>query len=126
MTIQLTFVRGNYSGAWREDHPDSRSGSLEILFKGKWEITFHDKAEHAAEKVFASYAEPDWHHLAEQIVDNFLHNDVPLSVGLKAVGKDDRHIERDIDVVRGIMKTLITNEGYDPRDLSVFDFDDED
>ena len=52
MTIQLTFVRGNYSGVWREDHPDSRSGSPEILLKGNQEIILHDKAERAASIVF--------------------------------------------------------------------------
>ena len=150
--MQLTFHRGNYTGHWVED-PETDlsrasgcarsnlpfknaisetyklawggSGSLKILFKGKEEIVLVDKAEHAAEKVFTNYVEPDHHHLAEQIVDNFLQNDVPLSVGLKAVGKDERHIEHDVYVVRGIMKTLITNEGYDPSELSVFDFDDE-
>ena len=138
MTMQLTFHRGNYTGNWVEDPetdlgrvisertglPPGGSGSLHILFKGKEEIVLVDKAEHAAEKVFTNYVEPDHHHLAEQIVDNFLRKDIPLSVGLKAVGKDDRHIEHDVYVVRGIMKTLITNEGYDPGDLSVFDLDD--
>ena len=139
MTMQLTFHRGNYTGHWVED-PETDlsravsatynlasggSGSLKILFKGKQEIILHDKAEHTAEKAFTNYVEPDHHHLAEQIVDNFLHNDVPLSVGLKAVGKDERHIERDVYAVREIMKSLITNEGYDPSELSVFDFDDD-
>ena len=139
MTMQLTFHRGNYTGHWAED-PETDlsravsatyklawggSGSLEILFKGKCEAILSDTAEHAAEKVFTNYVEPDYHHLAEQIVDNFLHNDVPLSVGLKAVGKDDRHIERDVYAVREIMKSLITNEDYDPSELSVFDFDDD-
>ena len=137
MKMQLTFNRGNFIGNWVEDEPDDlgnylveifdsssgSSGSLKILFKGKQEIILHDKAEHAAEKAFTNYVEPDHHHLAEQIVDNFLHNDVPLSVGLKAVGKDERHIERDVYAVREIMKSLITNEGYDPSELSVFDFD---
>ena len=137
MTMQLTFHRGNYTGHWVEDPEtdlsravsatynlaSSGSGSLKILFKGKQEIILHDKAEHAAEKAFTNYVEPDHHHLAEQIVDNFLHNDMPLSVGLKAVGKDERHIERDVYAVREIMKSLITNEGYDPSELSVFDFD---
>ena len=137
MTMQLTFHRGNYTGHWIED-PETDlsravsatyklawggSGSLEMLFKGKCEAILPDTAEHAAEKVFTNYVEPDHHHLAEQIVDNFLHNDVPLSVGLKAVGKDERHIERDVYAVREIMKSLITNEGYDPSELSVFDFD---
>ena len=137
MTMQLTFHRGHYTGHWVED-PETDlsravsvtykltwggSGSLEILFKGKCEAILPDTAEHAAEKVFTNYAEPDHHHLAEQIVDNFLQNDVPLSVGLKAVGKDERHIERDVYAVREIMKSLITNEGYDPSELSVFDFD---
>ena len=137
MTMQLTFHRGNYTGHWVED-PETDlsrvvsatyklawggSGSLEMLFKGKCEAILPDTAEHAAEKVFTNYVEPDHHHLAEQIVDNFLHNDVPLSVGLKAVGKDERHIERDVYAVREIMKSLITNEGYDPSELSVFDFD---
>ena len=139
MTMQLSFHRGNYTGHWVED-PETDlsrvvsatynlawggSGSLEILFKGKCEAILPDTAEHAAEKVFTNYVEPDHHHLAEQIVDNFLHNDVPLSVGLKAVGKDERHIERDVYAVREIMKSLITNEGYDPSELSVFDFDDD-
>ena len=137
MKMQLTFNRGNFIGHWVEDEPDDlgnyldeildsppvSSGSLEILFKGKCEAILPDTAEHAAEKVFTNYAEPDHHHLAEQIVDNFLQNDMPLSVGLKAVWKDDRHIQHDVDVVRQIMKSLITNEGYDPSELSVFDFD---
>jgi len=137
MTMQLTFHRGNYTGHWVED-PETDlsravsatynlasggSGSLKILFKGKCEAILPDTAEHAAEKVFTNYVEPDHHHLAEQIVDNFLQNDVPLSVGLKGVGKDERHIEHDVYSVRGIMKSLITNEGYDPSELSVFDFD---
>ena len=135
--MQLTFHRGNYTGHWVEDSETDLSrvvsatyklawggsGSLEMLFKGKCEAIFPNTAEHAAEKVFTNYVEPDHHHLAEQIVDNFLHNDVPLSVGLKAVGKDERHIERDVYAVREIMKSLITNEGYDPSELSVFDFD---
>ena len=137
MTMQLTFHRGNYTGHWIEDTETDLSravsatyklawggsGSLEMLFKGKCEAILPNTAEHAAEKVFTNYVEPDHHHLAEQIVDNFLHNDVPLSVGLKTVMKDDRHIQDDGDVVRRIMKSLIANEGYDPSELSVFDFD---
>ena len=137
MTMQLTFHRGNYTGHWIED-PETDlsravsatyklawggSGSLEMLFKGKCEAILPNTAEHAAEKAFTNYVEPDHHHLAEQIVDNFLQNDMPLSVGLKAVWKDDRHIQPDVDVIREIMKSLITNEGYDPSELSVFDFD---
>ena len=118
MTIQLTFRRGNYSGNWVET-----DGSLEILYKGVRKIIFRDTDESVAETVFTNYVEPDHHHLAEQIVDNFLQNDVPLSVGLKGVGKDKRHIERDVYAVREILKSLITNEGYDPSELSVFDFD---
>ena len=125
MTMQLTFHRGNYTGNWIED-PETDlsravsatyklawggSGSLEMLFKGKCEAILPNTAEHAAEKVFTNYVEPDHQHLAEQIVDNFLHNDVPLSVGLKGVGKDERHIDRDVYAVREIMKSLITNEG---------------
>ena len=137
MTMQITFHRGNYTGHWVEDkgtaraeyikevtgfYPPNGSGSLEILFKSEREIVLHDKVGHTAEKVLTNYVEPNHHHLAEQIVDTFLQKDVPLSAGLKAVGKDDRHIEYDVNVVRGIMKTLMINEGYDPRDLSVFDF----
>ena len=69
MTMQLTFHRGNYTGHWVED-PETDlsravsatynlasggSGSLKILFKGKQEIILHDKAEHAAEKIFTNY-----------------------------------------------------------------------
>ena len=106
---QLTFQRGNYTGHWVEGSPGS--GSLEILFKGKLEATLYDKAEHAAEKVFTIYVEPDHHHLAEQIVDAFLHKDVAISDGLKAVADDDRHIQHDVYVVRQILESLKTNEG---------------
>ena len=121
MTIQLTFVRGNYSGVWREDHPDSRSGSLEILFKGKQEIILHDKAEHAASIVFFNYVTPDHHQLAEQILDNYLLKNHPFSDGLKTVGEDDRHIQHDVYAVRKIVKSLLIGQGYDPSEFSEFD-----
>ena len=121
MTIQLTFVRGNYSGVWREDHPDSRSGSLEILFKGKQEIILHDKAEHAASIVFFNYVTPDHHQLAEQILDNYLLKSQPFSDGLKTVGEDDRHIQHDVYAVRKIVKSLLIGQGYDPSEFSEFD-----
>ena len=125
MTMQLTFHRGNYTGHWVEDEPDDlgnyldeildsppvSSGSLEILFKGKCEAILPDTTEHAAEKVFTNYVEPDHHHLAEQIVDAFLHKDVAISDGLKAVADDDRHIQHDVYVVRQILESLKTNEG---------------
>lgn len=126
MTIQLTFVRGNYSGVWREDHPDSRSGSLEILFKGKQEIILHDQAEHAAEKAFNDYCEalavfPDWHQLAEEILGDYEKNGTPFSSGLKAIADNDRHIQHDVHMVRKILHSLLLREGYDTREFSEFD-----
>ena len=121
MTIQLTFVRGNYSGIWREDHPGSRSGSLQILFKDKEEIVLVDKAEHAAQKVFNNYCEPDWHEMAEAILSAYQRGGTPFYDGLEAVADNPRHIEHDVYVVRKILKDLLVGQGFDPGEFSEFD-----
>ena len=135
MTMQLTFHRGGYTGNWiedpetdlrraisdRHDLPQGGSGSLRILFEGKEEIVLHDKAEHAAQKVFNNYCEPDWHQLAEAILSAYQKGGTPFSDGLKAVGDNERHIEHDVFVVRGILKDLLVEQGFDPSEFSEFD-----
>ena len=130
--VQQTFTRGNYTGHWSEDpetdlsrtiaarsnSPLGGSGSLQILFKGKEEIVLVQKAEHAAEKVFNVYCEPDWHDLAEKIWADYKSTGAPLSDSLKAVGDDDRHIEHDVYVVRKVLRDLAVSEGHDPQDFS--------
>ena len=134
--VQLTFTRGNYTGHWKDDTtteradyikdvtgfpPPQGSGSLQILFKGKEEIVLVDKAEHAAEKVFNNYCEPDWHQLAEEALGDYLKDGVPFSSGLKAVADNDRHIQHDVYVVRKILYSQPVDEGYDSRGFSEFD-----
>ena len=135
MTMQLTFHRGNYTGHWiedpetdlskaiaaRHDLPLGGSGSLKILFKGEEEIVLVDKAEHTAQKVFDNYCEPDWHQMAEAILGAYQKGDTPFSAGLEAVAANERHIEHDVFVVRGILKDLLVEGGYDPREFSEFD-----
>ena len=135
MTMQLTFHRGGYTGNWVEDPetdvgraiseatglPAGGSGSLHILFKDKEEIVLVDKAEHAAQKVFNNYCEPDWHHIAEGIWDHYKRSGQSLSSQLKAVAEHERHIEHDAYEVGLILKTLATRDGYDPTDLDQFD-----
>ena len=134
--VQRTFTRGNYTGHWIDDKASDRadyikevtgfpppdgSGSLEILFKGERETVLVDEAEHAAERVFNNYCEPDWHQLAEAILGDNLKDGVPLSFGLKAVADNDRHIQHDVYVVRKILHSLLVDAGYDPRDFSGLD-----
>ena len=135
MKMQLTFNRGNFIGNWVEDEPDDlgnyldeifdsssgSSGSLRILFKGEEEIVLVDKAEHTAQKVFDNYCEPDWHQMAEAILGAYQKGDTPFSAGLTAVADNERHIEHDVFVVRGILKDLLVKGGYDPREFSEFD-----
>ena len=135
MTMQLTFHRGNYTGHWVED-PETDlsravsatynlawggSGSLKILFKGEEEIVPVDKAEHTAQKVFDNYCEPDWRQMAEAILGAYQKGDTPFSAGLTAVADNERHIEHDVFVVRGILKDLLVEGGYDPREFREFD-----
>ena len=80
-----------------------------------------DTAEHAAERVFINYCEPDWRQLAEEILGDHLKDGVPFSSGLKAVADNGRHIQHDVYVVRKILHSLLVGEGYDPRDFSEFD-----
>ena len=133
--MQLTFNRGNFIGNWVEDEPDDlgnyldeildsppgSSGSLQILFKGEEEIVLVDKAEHTAQKVFDNYCEPDWHQMAEAILGAYQKGDTPFSAGLTAVADNERHIEHDVFVVRGILKDLLVGAGYDPKEFSEFD-----
>ena len=131
MTIQKTFVRGNYTGIWSED-PDTelgkmvgevhgtseyKSGSLRILFKGVEEIVLHDKAERAAENVFATYVEPDWHSLADVAFDNYMKSGIPFSQSLKVIGEDERHTEHDVYLVKKILKDIFAREGFDEGDI---------
>ena len=134
--VQHTFTRGNYTGHWIDDKasdradyikevtgfpPPNGSGSLEILFKGERETVLVDKAEHAAEKVFNKYCEPDWRQLAEEILGDYLKDGVPFSAGLKAIADNDRYIQHDVYSVLKILHSLLANEGYNPRDFSEFD-----
>jgi|TARA_R110002020_G_scaffold443124_3_gene654351 hypothetical protein len=121
MTLQKTFTRGNYEGVWIADTSDAKSGSLRILFKGAEEIVLHDKAEHAAEQVFKTYAEPDWHALADVVFDNYVKSDVSFADSLKAIADDERHIPHDLYVVKEILKDIFAREGYDKSDFSIFD-----
>ena len=135
MEMQLTFNRGNFIGNWVEDEPDDlgnyldeifdsssgSSGSLRILFKGEEEIVLVDKAEHTAQKVFDNYCEPDWDQMAEAILGAYQKGDTPFSAGLTAVADNPRHIEHDVFVVRGILKDLLVEGGYAPREFSEFD-----
>ena len=135
MKMQLTFNRGNFIGNWVEDEPDDlgnyldeifdsssgSSGSLRILFKGEEEIVLVDKAEHTAQKVFDNYCEPDWDQMAEAILGAYQKGDTPFSAGLTAVADNPRHIEHDVFVVRGILKDLLVEGGYDPREFREFD-----
>ena len=121
MTIQLTFVRGNYSGIWREDHPGSRSGSLQILFKDKEEIVLVDKAEHAAQKVFNNYCEPDWHQMAAAILSAYQRGGTPFYDGLEAVADNPRYIDLGSLLVLLILKVLLVEEGYDLRTFGEFE-----
>ena len=135
-SVQRTFTRGNYTGHWIDDKASDRadyieevtgfpppdgSGSLEILFKGESETMLVDKAEHAAERVFNNYCEPDWHQLAEEILGDYLKDGVPFSSGLKVVADNNRNIQHDVYVVRKILYSLLVGEGYDPRNFSEFD-----
>ena len=136
MKMQLTFHRGNFTGHWVEDKqteraeyikevtgfpPPDGSGSLKILFKGEEEIVLVDKAEHTAQKVFDNYCEPDWDQMAEAILGAYQKGDTPFSAGLTAVADNERHIEHDVFVVRGILKDLLVGAGYDPKEFSEFD-----
>ena len=132
MTMQLTFHRGHDTGHWVEDSaeyikevtdfpPPDGSGSLKILFKGEAEIVLVDKAEHTAQKVFDNYCEPDWDQMAEAILGAYQKGDTPFSAGLTAVADNPRHIEHDAFVVRGILKDLLVEGGYDPREFREFD-----
>ena len=135
MTTQLTFQRGNYTGIWVEDEateltellqyfhdlPPGGSGSLEILYKGVQEIVLHDKAEHAAEKVFLSYVIPDHHHMAEEIFYKFTATNVPMAHGINVISEDDRYIQHDVHVVREILQTLLMEQGYEPRNFPELD-----
>ena len=135
MKMQLTFNRGNFIGNWVEDEPDDlgnyldeifdsssgSSGSLRILFKGEEEIVLVYKAEHTAQKVFDNYCEPDWDQMAEAILGAYQKGDTPFSAGLTAVADNPRHIEHDVFVVRGILKDLLVEGGYDPREFREFD-----
>ena len=135
MKMQLTFNRGNFIGNWVEDEPDDlgnyldeifdsssgSSGSLRILFKGEEEIVLVDKAEHTAQKVFDNYCEPDWDQMAEAILGAYQKGDTPFSAGLTAVADNERHIEHDVFVVRGILKDLLVGAGYDPKEFREFD-----
>ena len=131
MTIQKTFIRGNYTGHWVKD-PDNelqqmirkkadsslgRSGSLKILFKGKEEVVLHNKTEHVAEKIFAIYVEPDWHALADVMFDNYIASGVPFAQSLKIIADDERHIEHDIYMVKKILTAIFAREGFDAADI---------
>ena len=135
MTKQLTFQRGNYTGNWVEDEPTELtkliegvhdllpggSGSLQILFKGIQEIVLHDKAEHAAEKVFTNYVTPDHHHLAEEIFYKFTATNISMAGGIKAIAEDDRYIQHDVYVVRKILRSLLVGQGYYPGNYPELD-----
>ena len=131
MTIQKTFIRGNYTGHWVKDSNNEpqqmirkkadsslgRSGSLKILFKGKEEVVLHDKAEHVAEKVFAIYVEPDWHALADAIFDDYIETGVSFSQSLKIIADNERHIEHDVYMVKKILTDIFAREGFDAADI---------
>ena len=131
MTIQKTFIRGNYTGYWVKDpnnelqqmirkNADSslgRSGSLKILFKGKEEVVMHDKAEHVAEKVFAIYVEPDWHALADTIFEDYIESGISFAQSLKIIADNERHIEHDVYMVKKILTDIFAREGFDAADI---------
>jgi transcriptional/translational regulatory protein YebC/TACO1 len=131
MTIQKTFIRGNYTGHWLEDPNNElqqmthekagsslgRSGSLKILFKGKEEVVLYDKAEHVAEQIFAIYVEPDWHALADVMFDNYIKHGISLAKSLKIIADDERHIEHDVYMVKKILTDIFAREGFDAGDI---------
>ena len=134
--VQRTFTRGNYTGHWIDDKASDRadyikevtgfpppdgSGSLEILFKGERETVLVDEAEHAAERVFNNYCEPDWHEMAEAIFSAYQRGGTPFSDGLKAVAENERHIEHDVFMVRKVLKDLLVEQGFDPRSFGEFE-----
>ena len=135
MSVQLTFHRGNYTGNWIEDEPTKlsklvdevhnlppgRFGSLEILYKGVQEIVLHDKAEHAAEKVFTDYATPNHQHMAEEIFYKFTATNVSMDAGIRSIAEDDRYIQHDVHVVREILKSLLVGQGYYPGNFPELD-----
>ena len=103
------------------DYVGGRSGPLEILYKGVQEIVLHDKAEHAAEKVFTNYVTPDHQHMAEEIFYNFTARNISMARGIKAIAKDNRHIQHDVYVVRKILRSLLVGQGYYPGNYPELD-----
>ena len=59
--------------------------------------------------------------MAEAILGAYQKGDTPFSAGLRAVADNERHIEHDVFVVRGILKDLLVEQGYDTTKFSEFD-----
>ena len=115
MTIQLTFRRGNYTGHWVEDNPES--GSLRIFFDAKEVTAFQGIKESAAELIFTDYATPDTKEIAERIYSDLTNKGIAYQISLRKVMADHEVIQDDINSIREHLRSLLDRGGHDTSEI---------